>query len=853
MENNNVKNSINISNETENNVWKFYSSVRTYMPNSIEPIGMLGALLYLCQNGLLQINYNVPTSQGNAIALMDSSYLNTFHNNMVELWDANGYNNMGLCSVLSTNDKMYSVISDYLNKINEISDIIYVFEIVEYLSKADLSSEEYLALFDYAIDHFGKNKDVPLYKQPAEMTKLAASLIDDDASSMFNPFSGLQSYALGIDSISRIKTVEINDTIWKFGMIRLALAKKDEKVSSVLGDVSNWPREQFDVIVATPPFRSKINMSDRHFFGAMELSDTVALRRFEATTTAKGQLFTFVPLSVLWSEAEADLRMDLVNKNYLDAVIQLPGSILPFTNIPVALIILKKGRRLGEKVKFVDASLLYTEVEKKRFLDVDSIMKAYSDMESVNNTIVSVSKIAEAEYSWDYRTYKVIMDESQIPDGFIVKRLNDFIAPANGQRYFNEVNGHLARVTELSGDVFNIKKSPMDFPLSDNLKNSQKITEPVLLISTIRDLKPTFCNASENEPIFINPNVAAFRVSTTEIDLGYLCLQLSKAAVITAGTAIPHITRKALMSIRIALPPYADDRSLEVQKQLYESAKREHLLAEAKNMGLMEYINEMKHNYIMDVRQRKHDMRPLLREIGSSERTIRYILQHINEFSGFEEKIENKLNVISQNLALLYEYVEHFSDEESFGEKELFNLDDYFYNELQDQERYIIDYDCDDDAFREYGMPVHEAYNQRIHDSSIEDIMNRDIPYEIAPIFAEICPRDFRRLVQNILDNALVHGFTDPERNDYGVQIDLSVDAERNMYQMDFRNNGQPLPKGLTKEIYGRRGATAGPTAGTGDGGNIIKRIVMHYGGDYDIFMDGEITNVRIYLPIPNN
>ena len=66
-------------------------------------------------------------------------------------------------------------------------------------------------------------------------------------------------------------------------------------------------------------------------------------------------------------------------------------------------------------------------------------------------------------------------------------------------------------------------------------------------------------------------------------------------------------------------------------------------------------------------------------------------------------------------------------------------------------------------------------------------------------------------------------------------------------------SNGNPLPKGMDKERFGIKGEKAGLTGGTGCGGNIIKNIVTHYGGDYDIFQDELSTVVRIWLPIANN
>ena len=105
-------------------------------------------------------------------------------------------------------------------------------------------------------------------------------------------------------------------------------------------------------------------------------------------------------------------------------------------------------------------------------------------------------------------------------------------------------------------------------------------------------------------------------------------------------------------------------------------------------------------------------------------------------------------------------------------------------------------------------------------------------------------------MVQNILENAIVHGFTDKSRKDYELWIKVSADVTRGMISVDFMNNGTVLPDGMTKERYGIRGEKAGKTSGSGSGGYIVKSIVTHYGGDYDIFCNEGITTIRLLLPI---
>ena len=113
-----------------------------------------------------------------------------------------------------------------------------------------------------------------------------------------------------------------------------------------------------------------------------------------------------------------------------------------------------------------------------------------------------------------------------------------------------------------------------------------------------------------------------------------------------------------------------------------------------------------------------------------------------------------------------------------------------------------------------------------------------------------VAPNDIQRAVNNIIDNARKHGFTDPRRTDYEIKVSLSIEVERNTYKIEFRNNGNPLPEGMNKLRYGLKGEKAGMYAGTGIGGNYIKQFVEHYGGDYDIFMDNGWTVVRICIPI---
>ena len=850
MKNPMKENTVNGSQEL---VWKYLSATRSFQPNTFEALKMLGALLYLAKTRNLCQATNIQSDDPAVLLYMDKSYIDTLSGNMSASWEEKGIYNIAICSRLPKDDYAYELVSKHAKELRKVSDPIDLFSLAENLIKWGLNYDDYLEIFDLAIQKYvaTMGRYIGEFSQPKEMTKLVANLISSSCESIFNPFAGTLSYATEIAHYTKFDAVEINHDLWELGTIRAALSERNDLISLKHGDVADWPLSQYDAIVTTPPFRMRMDMVGS-FFNRLEFSDTVALRRFWSSTTEKGELFTYVPLSLLVTDSEVDLRHELTSKGYLDTIIILPSGLMSHTTISTALIVLRKSHTVDMPVRMTNASSLFTEVGKKRILDVEAVMSALED--SAKSSLVTVSKIESNQWSWDINLYRE-STERQHPEGFVRKKLGDIVNAPILERHFDENKGHVVKISDLSNSPYDYIKSPSDFPVGEDLRNMVKCTEPVLLLSTVRVLKPTFCEASKESPIFISNSIAAFKISDPSIDIGYLCCELSDAQLIPAGAFIPHFTRSSILRMNLYFPP-----TIEEQKKLYLARKKEAKLGQAKELGLQEVIDSMKADYINIVRTRKHDMRPYIRELGSVERIMRYYISKKDEMEDFSEKMNSLLDQYHIALNKLSGFIDIFSEEEKFGKPEAFNVDRFLYDlEINNDEvisGFEIEYDYDDDTLREYGLPIHKS--TKIFQSylngeiSVEDLFKREnLPVEdVVPLIIDIAPIDFERMVSNIIENARTHGFTDPQRNDYWIGIDLTVNAERGMYQIDFSNNGKPLPKGMDKNRYGLLGEKAGITGGSGRGGYVVKSIVEHYHGDYDVFMDGEKTVVRILLPI---
>ena len=251
-------------------------------------------------------------------------------------------------------------------------------------------------------------------------------------------------------------------------------------------------------------------------------------------------------------------------------------------------------------------------------------------------------------------------------------------------------------------------------------------------------------------------------------------------------------------------------------------------------------VQAMKTEYINEVRMRKHDMGQKVFDLINTEDLMRYYVENRETESNVWLQIGEQLDHFRSTIHELSEMLDHLSQEEQFGIPEHLDLNDYLAN-LQHSNNvngFTLSYQLDGDSI------------QNLQFSRFKDKDTRDMSSAKAIPTIYMAKNDLERVVSNIQTNAQRHGFLDPNRKDYELNIRLKFNTERGMYQIDFRNNGKPLPEGMNKIRYGIKGEKAGQNAGTGLGGSVIKSIVEHYKGDYDVFMDGDWTVIRVYLPI---
>lgn len=263
-------------------------------------------------------------------------------------------------------------------------------------------------------------------------------------------------------------------------------------------------------------------------------------------------------------------------------------------------------------------------------------------------------------------------------------------------------------------------------------------------------------------------------------------------------------------------------------------------------------LRKMKTDYINEVKMRKHDMRPHLRQLASSVRLMKYYVDNIDDFKELKDLLMGQIDNSHYAIESISELVDHLSDDERFGEPEQVNFNKFledFKISHSDNEGFALKTICEEAVSQIREEALAEIKEHANAEGITQEQFLKQYNADTNPLYVRIAPVDLKRLFNNIVENARQHGFTDKTRKDYYLSVDVKIDEHRDMYQIDFCNNGNPLPVGMTKERYGLKGEKAGTNAGTGNGGYIVRSIVEHYGGDFDVFTNEGITTIRINLP----
>ena len=719
---------------------------------------------------------------------------------------------------------------EYLNSTRNIHDLS--FQLVKYI---DYVVHHYISISDYVDvsqriwDSYCGEKEFEGYAQPKEISSLVSKLINrDNGFSLYNPFGGAASYALSMSNRFGIYYgQDINEFISEVSKFRLEICDILNASFNQEDSFENWPKQKYDVIVSTPPFHLSLRDVD-DVINPDHYSEVWGwiLSKAENSLNTNGQMICITSPRYLNAPNYHHIRKKIIEKNLLDSVILLPSKIWTNTSMITAVICLKNGRSDDQKISFFDArDYFQTENRFDKKLDVERVVEKLNSLDNEDIKRVTRKQVEETGYLFSPIRYTV---EMSVPEGHKLIELREIATVSYLNTNLRVSQGKLVDGTT---SIFSYIVESKDLQITSfgHDVHVSIIDRPTLLLD-LNFPRIVYVLATNVDPVYVHYNRwVKCELNEDLIDRDYFVYSYCNmdTNVVRAqmeGTLLKRFTISSLSLFKLPILP-----DVLSQKKMMQEVKRAELMNKAKELGLLSLIQEkdaeirrIKDDYINEVRNRKHDMKTPMAQLRSTMTLMSSLSKNLPE--DFSAKLN--LYISRQKIALdtLSEIVQHIADEDVFAEPEEVDIEGYLSSLTTKNEKYTIEFHRDEAALAEAGIDK--------------------------PII-KIGKVDFMRLVQNIVGNAIKHGFSG-DYSEYAIHITLSV--EENFYTIDFSNNGRPFPEGMDKSRYGMKGGKSIDSDGSGRGGYIVKSICQHYGGDFDIssnkFAGMYFTNVIVKLPI---
>jgi len=128
---------------------------------------------------------------------------------------------------------------------------------------------------------------------------------------------------------------------------------------------------------------------------------------------------------------------------------------------------------------------------------------------------------------------------------------------------------------------------------------------------------------------------------------------------------------------------------------------------------------------------------------------------------------------------------------------------------------------------------------------------------DVKNLTAKIDANQFQKAIDNLIKNAIRHGFSQDENRSYKIifVVDVVKEDGKSYIHISYKNNGASLPEGFTFNDFIQRGKKAGANGESGIGGDRINRIISRHNGIFRESIDIEMTkfNINFEILIPQS
>lgn len=750
-------------------------------------------------------------------------------------------------------------------------DYLIVYKIVELFRSVDqtILKKNFSEIFDDLLFKILKSQ-APLSNESIlapEVSRFVCSLAQLSLPKfVYNPFAGLASFGVLLPKDTFYLGQELKIQTWLIARLRLMAYDREYSVM-ICGDSSerwqnftipgklpgkavNKEDYQFDLIVSNPPFGQKLLNPLSGRFGNISNIEHFVIEKGLENLKNDGTLIVVLSQSFLSrSGTDYSLRRYLIEGDFLEMVISIPGGLSMNTRAPFSILVIKKAKKEKGVVRFIDATKFVESLpsRERRLNDLSLI-------EIVRNSIISdVLKTIpnEAIKAFDFNLSVPRYFQKEF-EGVL---LSDILSPISSSRNMSSTSDKLVRIRDLKDDRINYKLDVDILEENEAPRLTQLISETCLLLAARwKTLKPTFFEY-KGIPVLISPDIIALNVDQSKVDVGFLINELHAGYIndqvdaFRVGSIIPSIRKDDLLSIKVQIPSIVEQRAkVKIALEAVAEEKKKALIYFNKIHGLKSELIEQ-NTYL------RHTLAGPTSNLKGSIVNIKTILNNqvfnsmpyianlkvseehdltLGQYLEIVEKNINRINdAVSQQLNVLPAI-----ESSPIAPIDIFSFLRNFVSEYTDRSHldFAIEFDYDSEVLIDENGKIREVYINGNSDL-LTDLLN------------------------NLIENARSHAFHQ-YNGVRSIKIVLLLDNDndsKNEATILVSNTGKPFPLKVTQEDYIRKGYKNNLSAGEGYGGWLINRVVNRLNGSFLIVHeDGDnrkpadylVTHFEFYFPI---
>lgn len=671
--------------------------------------------------------------------------------------------------------------------------------------------------------------------QPKELAILAMAMLQvEKGDTLFLPLCGYGDLAVMFPQCKISGFVE-HESVATFTRIRLDAAGINANIQArQLGEhtVDILPKEKPDAII--------FDARDQDFFGIVYQGYN--LEMMYDTLKESGKMITICPNSVLTSlEGEyAEIRTRLYNDKAIGAIIQLPDAIYSDTRVaPILMYVSKDDANIHDNIVMFNASFASKEVGIKsslRAIDLERVMLAINNaaMPEFDNIIRRIS-------------YENVEPDMMMPGYYLLdrnynsnRRLTDLVDLVIGKRQLPEGKNFSYSVKQPLSSEFGkaklslerIDESSHSIPVPGRYYLCYPVEPCIFLAITGDELMLGYSDNSDSDAFYrMLPSVMCLKVKSG-ISVEYVAaLLLSKEVkeqltAMGAGSVIRRLNKNLIS--KVIVPEHSKEQMSEYLELVFKTS----MTQREKDM------KSERENYERNVRLRKHALTQSVSAFGAMFNTLNKcrirqggILHDEDKISPVSDKtVAEVFDTLSTRMSSILEKLARIADIDiDFGDSEDIDPEDFILQYIKSKKNGWLNFIGEPSWDPQFALNKNYEELRDPEDNSVI-IGVGDTLYSFSFPKAAL-----EHVFNNIVANAIAHGFTDENRSDYKVRF--SWELQGLDIVITIENNGAPLPEGVnSKDILSYGYSTKLNVDGhNGIGGSEIATIMQDFHGDVEV------------------